>query len=114
MGAAYKIDIATEDTRLHIVRADHVVRYQQELFLVCPCIVFADDRCQLRNAPSRHIALQNEVQHGHEMALATSKAAVQIARLARTAMHGTADEAQRIIKARLQLWGYDIVTERLV
>src|SRR5262245_38895442 len=90
-----------------------MVRHQQEFFIPRPRIVLADDRCQLRNAPGRWVALQNEVQHGHEMALATSKSAVQIARLARAAVHGTAQEAQRIIKARLQLWGYDIVTERL-
>ena len=113
MCAAHKIDIATQDTRLHIVRADHMVRHQQELLIVCPGIVFADDRCQLRNAPSRRVALQNEVQHGHEMALPTPKAPMQIARLARATVHGTAHETQRVVKAGLQLWGHDIVTERL-
>src|SRR5438128_11474066 len=47
------------------------------------------------------------------MALPTPKAAVQIARLARATVHGTAHEAQRVVKARLQLWGHDIVTQRL-
>src|SRR2546422_6385268 len=47
------------------------------------------------------------------MALPTPKAAVQIARLARATVHGTAHETQRVVKARLQLWGHDIVTQRL-
>src|SRR6266540_5936189 len=47
------------------------------------------------------------------MALPTPKATVQIARLARATVQGTAYEAQRIVKARLEFWGHDIVTERL-
>src|SRR5215831_16809969 len=90
-----------------------MVRHQQEFFILRPGVVFADDGCQLRDAPGRRVTVQNEVQHGHEMALPTPEAAVQIARLTGAAVHGTAQEAQRIIKARLQRWGYDIVTERL-
>ena len=64
-----------------------MVRHQQEFFLIRPCIVFANDRCQFGNAPGGQVALQNEVQHGHEMALAAAKAAVQIARLACSTVH---------------------------
>ena len=45
--------------------------------------------------------------------VAGAKAAVQVACLACATLQGTADEAQCIVKAHLQIWGHDIVTQCL-
>ena len=82
MLAADEVHVAAQDARLHVVGVDHVVGHQQELLAGQPVVVLLDDRGQLRDPPGRRVALQDQVQHGHEVALAAAEAAVQVGRLA--------------------------------
>ena len=111
---ANEIDVTAEDARLHVVGADHVIRHEQELLAGDPVVVLGDDRGEFRDAACRRIALEDQVQHGHEVALTATEAAVQIARLARLRLQGALDEAQGIFVAGLQLWGDHILAEGLL
>ena len=46
-------------------------------------LCFGNDGGQFGNAAGSRVALQDQMQHGHEMALSAAEAAVQVARLAR-------------------------------
>src|SRR5437870_2943055 len=84
----YEIDVAAQDTRLHVMSADHVVRHQQELLAPEPLVVLGDDGGQFRDAACGWIALQDQMQHSHEVAFSTPEAAVQIAGLAGVRLQG--------------------------
>ena len=81
MEPADVLDVAAEDGRLHVSRADHVVRHEQELLALDPAVLDADRRQpSVRAGPG--VVLQEQVQHGHEVALARAEAAVQVGGLA--------------------------------
>ena len=75
------IDVAAEDGRLHVACADHVVRHEQELFVLDP-VVLGADLGQFGDGPHGGIVLKQQVQHRHEVRLAGAEAAVQVTRLA--------------------------------
>ena len=114
MGAADEIDIAAEDARLHVVGADHVIGHEQELLAGDPVVVLGDDRGEFGDAAGRRVALEDQVQHGHEVALTAAEAAVQVAGLARLRLQAALDEAEGIFVASPQLGGDDIIAKRLL
>ena len=67
---------------------------------VIQSLCLRDDRGEFRNAACRRVALEDQVQHGHEMALAAAEAAVQVARLARLRLQGALDEAQGVFVSK--------------
>ena len=83
VNAADELDVTAEDARLHVVGANHVIRHEQEFLAGDPVAVFGDDRCEFRDAACRRVALEDQVEHGHEVALPAPETAVQIAGLAR-------------------------------
>ena len=83
MNAADEVDVTSEDSRLHVVGANHVIWHEQELLAGDPVVVLGDDRGKFRNSACSSVALEDQVQHGHEVALAAAEAAMQIAGLAR-------------------------------
>ena len=103
MLAADEVHVAAQDARLHVVGVDHVVGHQQELLAGQPVVVLLDDPGQLGDRPGRRVALQDQVQHGHEVALAAAEAAVQVGRLAGAALDGAADERQGRVEVLGQL-----------
>ena len=109
----HEFDVVSENPGFHIVRIDHVIGHQQELFTDQPVIVFLDDGGQFGNSPRCRVALQNQVQHSHEMAFAAAEAAMQVGGLAGATLHGTANENQCGIEAARQFRGDDIITQCL-
>ena len=60
------------------------------------------------------LTLQNQVQHGHEMALTAPETPVQVGRLAGPPQHCAADEHQGRVKARYQLGRDDVIGQHHV
>ena len=57
------------------------------------------------------MTLQDQVQHGHEVALAAAEAAVQVGRLARAALDRAADERQGGVEVLGQFRRDDVVVQ---
>jgi hypothetical protein len=107
--AADEVHVAAQDARLHVVGADHVVRHQQEPLAGQPTVVLRDHPSQFRDRAGGRVALQDQVQHGHEMALAATEAAVQVDRLAAAVLDRRPDQDQRLVEVLGQLFGDDVV-----
>jgi hypothetical protein len=73
--------IAAEHPRLHARGVDHVVGHQQDVVALHPLAVLRHRRCQLGDGPGLRVALQQQVQHRHEMRLAAAEAAVRVGAL---------------------------------
>src|SRR5687768_10861396 len=100
MGSSHEVDITAEDSRLHVVRGDHVVRHKQELFSADPFVMFGDDRCKLWYPSRDRIALQDQVQNGHEVTFATAEASVEVTRLASVCLYGATNKTQCVVEAK--------------
>ena len=74
--------VATENGGLQILGVHQVERHHQELLPLGPRVVLGDHLRQLRDRAGIRIAVQQQIQDRHEMALAAAEAAVQIGRLA--------------------------------
>ena len=96
------------------VDAGAEVGHQQEFLPLGPFIVPRDDTGQLGDAPRRGVALEDQVQHRHEMALARAEAAVQVGGFAGTGLHRLLNEPQRIVEGVNKLRCDDVVAQRLV
>ena len=74
-----------------------------------PCLTQTSARSSLR--PGAGVVLQEQVQHGHEVALARAEAAVQVGRLAVRRLDGGADEPQGVVEGGGELVGDDVVAQ---
>ena len=91
--------------------ADHVIRHEQELLAGDPVVVLGDDRGEFGDPACGRVALEDQVQHGHEVALAAAEAAVQVGGLAGLRLEAALDEAEGIVEAGLELGRDDIVAQ---
>ena len=108
---AHKLRVLPEDGAFHVLGANHVVGHEQELFAMRPAI-FGDHTRQLGNRARLRVARQQKIQHGHEVAFARTKTAVQVSRLAAAGRHRLLDKTQRIVKGIDQLRRHHIVAQR--
>ncbi|EXI81303.1 MAG: hypothetical protein AW10_01317 [Candidatus Accumulibacter appositus] len=112
MALAHELGVAAEDRRLHAARADHVIRHEQEPALLRPAVVLSDDVGQLGHRARRHVVVEQQVEHGHEVALARAETAVQVRGLAGAALDRLLDEVQRIVEAGVELRCHHVVAQR--
>ena len=108
------LHVTAQNGRLHAVLADHVVREQEETLPLGPVVVRGHHRRQRRNRTRPRVALQQQVQHGHEMTFAAAETAVQITALARLVAHGVAHQPERLVETGNKLVGNHVLVERLV
>ena len=71
------------------------------------------DGRELRNRAGPRITLQEQMQHGHEVALAAAEAAVQVGRLARRRLERAPDEAEGVVERLNELRSDDVTVHRL-
>ena len=107
------IDVVAQNGRLHVANADHVVRHEQELLVLDP-LVFGADLRQFGDRAHGGDVLEQQMEHGHEMRLAGTEAAVQVARVAVGGIHRRLDETQSVVEAGCQLGRDDVLFERLL
>ena len=114
VGASHELDVVPQHAGLHVMRIDHVVRHEEELFAAQPVVVLLDDRREFGDAPSGRISLQDQMQHRHEMAFTAAEASVEERRFAGSPLDGAADERQGGVEAPRQLGRDHVITERLL
>jgi len=107
-------DVAAEDTLLHRLGADHVQRHKLEALASQSVVVLADRARELGDAARAGVALEQQVQDGHEVALARAEAAVEVGGLARPLLERRGDEAERVRVGTCQLIRHDVVLERFL
>jgi hypothetical protein len=112
MPLADELGVAAEDRRLHAARADHVIRHEQELAVLRPGVVPSDDVGQLGQRTRRDVVVEQQVEHGHEVALAGTETAMQIRGLAGAALDRLLDEGQRVVETGVELRRHDVVAQR--
>ena len=112
MPLAHELGVAAQDRRLHAARADHVIGHEQELAVLRPAVVLGDDVGKLGHRTRRHVVVEQQVEHRHEVALAGAEAAMQIRCLAGAALDRLLDEGQRVIEAGVELRRHDVVAQR--
>jgi hypothetical protein len=71
------IEVAAGKALFQGFRADHVIGHQQELLAGRP-VVFGHDIGQFRQGPGARVIAEKKIEHGHEVALARSEAAMQV------------------------------------
>ena len=98
MRAADKVGIPAQDARLHVAGADHVKGNQEDFFVGGPLVVAVDDRGEQWDAAGQRVTGEDQVEHGHEVALAAAEAAVQVGCLAGVVGQGATDEAHRVLE----------------
>lgn len=91
-----------------------MVGHQKKFFALDPFVVFGDRRGQFFDTPSLWNALENQVEHRHEVAFAAAKAAVQVAGFAAVALQGAADEVQGVVEAVFKLGGNHVLGQGLL
>ena len=107
------VGVAAEDRRLHAPGVDHVVGDEQEPLPLDPVVLDAGP-LQALVGPGPGVVLQQQVEHGHEVALARAEAAVEVGGLAVAGVEGRLDEAQRVVEGVGQLGRDDVVGQRPV
>ena len=111
MEPADVVDVAAQDRRFHAPGVDHVIRDEEEPLAADPLVLDARP-LQTLVPPGAGVVLEEEVQHGHEVALARAEAAVQVGGPAALRLDRGLDEGQRVVEGVGQLRGDDVVGER--
>ena len=111
---AYVLGIVAEDRRLHVGRPDHVVRHHQEPTVHRPLVGSRDDLGQLRDGAGARVALQQQREHRHEVALAAAEAAVQVRALADAGSDGVSDQVKGCTKTVHELRRHHVIAQRLI
>jgi len=70
--------VLPQDGGFHTLRADQMVRYEQESAALDPSFVPRQYRRQLRNGTGMSVLCQQQIQNSHKVALAGAEAAMQI------------------------------------
>src|SRR5690606_25323576 len=104
MVLADEVDVLTQDLFLKGARANHVVAQLQQLRLPDEGVLIAQGM-ERRDLPHRLIAVDEQAQDGHEVALAATKTAVQISRFAASAGQRRVNQVQAAIKGILESLG---------
>ena len=112
VGLLHMPDVPAEDRLLHRLRTDHVERHELERPLRQHLIARGDRLRELRDRARCRIALQQQVQHRHEVRLARTEAAVEVGRLALVLTDRGRDEAERVLVGVGELRRHDVVLER--
>ncbi len=110
MGAADVLNVAAEDRRLEALGADEVVGHQQEPGVGEPAVA-GDEVGELVPGAGGDVAVEQRVQHGHEVALAGAERAVQVAGLGALLGQRGADQAECLVEGHPQLRGDDVGVE---
>ena len=90
-----------------------MVRHEQELLVLDPGVLGKDLR-QFGDRPHGGDVLQDQVQDRHEVRLARTEAAVQVARLAVRRIDRRLDEAQGVVEAFDELGRDHVLLQRLL
>ena len=110
---AHKLGVLPEHSAFHVTRTHHVVRHQQKFAALRPAVA-CHHICQFWRGTRLGITRKKQVQHGHEMALARAKAAVQVGGLAGTGLYRLLNEPQCIVERVNELRSDHVVPQRLV
>ena len=110
--AGEEIDVALEDAVFQRTRPDHVIGHEQELLFIHPAVVPLDHLAQFGDGPCLGLTFEDEMQHGHEMTLTRTEAAVEIGAVAGTVLQRVADDIERTVEAAHELVGDDVFLER--
>ena len=102
MLATHVLDVPTEDRRLEALGTDEVVGHEHEAAGVEPAVA-GDGVGQLRSRPGGDVAVEQGVEHGHEVALARAERSVQVAGLRPVLRQRRPDETQRLVEGHPQL-----------
>ena len=105
--ATHVLDVPTEDRRLEALGTDQVVGHEHEAAGVEPAVP-GDGVGQLRSRPGRDVAVEQGMEHGHEVALARAERSVQIAGLRPVLRQRRPDETQRLVEGDPQLRRDDV------
>ena len=89
-----------------------MVRDQEELPVLQPRVVLVHDVGQFPLAPRVGVAVEDRVQHGHEVALAGSERAVQVGGAGGAGLHRGPDQAQGPVEVDGQRVGDHVAGDR--
>ncbi len=114
--APHEICVTPEDRRLQISGVHEMVGNHQELLSRHPLAVSGDHGGQFGDGARFGIAGEDQVEDGHEVALAAAETPVEIRRLARAApgapLQGPLYQIESLVEALHQLRGHLIVPDR--
>ena len=105
-------DVAAEDGGVEGLRVGQVVGHEQELAAREPRVVLGDDVGEALLAAGVRVALQDGVQHGHEVGLAGAERAVEVGGPRRAGLHGGLDQAEGLVEVGGQRLGDHVVGDR--
>ena len=111
-GGRHPLDVPAEDLLLHRPGVEEVDGHQQEPLAGQRRFVAVEGRMELALGPGGGMALQEQVEHSHEVRLAGAKAAVEVERLGRSRRHGAGDLAQGLVEGVGQLGGDLVAADR--
>ena len=97
-----------EQGRLQGPSANEVIRDHEELLSSGPGVVLGHCAGQFGNPSGGQVALQQQMEHRHEMAFAAAETPVQIAGPARLLLQRVFDQPQRFIEVPFELWRDDV------
>ena len=112
--ASKKIAVALEHAVFERFGTDHVVGHEQELLPAHPIVVPADDLGQFLDVAGLGVTRDDQVQHGHEVALTTTEAAVEVAAVARTVCERLLHDREGPVEAADELVRDDVFADRRV
>ena len=105
--------VAPQHRRLEARLADHVVGHEQEAPAGEPVAVLRDHAFEALGGARLRVLLQQQVEHGHEVALPAAEAAVQVGRLARARRQRALDEVEGPVERVGELRRDDVGAQRL-
>ena len=105
--------VAAQHGGLQARLADHVVGHQEEPLAGEPVVVPRDDALETFRGAGRRVLQQQQMEHGHEMALAAAEAPVQVGGLAGARRERALDQIERPVEGVGKLRGHDVGLERL-
>ena len=105
--------VAPQHRRLEARLADHMIGREQEAPAGEPLAVPRDDAFETLGGAGLRVLLQQQVEHGHEVALAAAEAAVQVGRLAGARRQRALDEVEGPVEGVGELRRDDVGAQRL-
>ncbi len=86
-------------------------RHHQEFLPRQPLVVPRHHIAERLDRACFDISLEEEMQHGHEMTLTGTEAAVEVGRLAGVPLDRSLHQLQRLVETARELWRDDVVLE---
>ena len=104
--------VAAENGRVEGLRVGEVVGHQEELAASEPAVMLGDDVGETLLAAGIGIALQDGVEHRHEVRLSGTEGAVKVGGPRRADLQGGLDQVKGLVEVLRERLGYDVVGDR--